>query len=137
MATAARKRIPFEFVLEALVSLNYRTNPMFGCTAVYVGEKIVFILREKDSPPEDDGVWVATTAEHHASLKKELRSIRSITVFGPGVTGWQNIPASSARFESEVMRACEMVLEGDPRIGKVPAKKKPKALGKPVRRKSR
>src|SRR5215831_12577927 len=42
-----RKRLPHEFVLEALAGLAPRTHPMFGCLAVYVGEKIVLILRDK------------------------------------------------------------------------------------------
>lgn len=41
-----RKAIPFAFVLEALADLKPRTNPMFGCLAVYVGPKIVMVLRE-------------------------------------------------------------------------------------------
>jgi len=122
-----RKRIPFEFVLEALFPARPRTNPMFGCTAIYVADKIVFILREKDAPAADNGVWVATTREHHDSLRRELPSIRSIGVFGTEATGWQNIPVDSPTFESEALRACELVLEHDTRIGKVPAKRKPRA----------
>jgi hypothetical protein len=95
---------------------------MFGCTAVYIGEKIVFVLRDKP-PARDSGVWVATVAEHHASLRQELPGLRSISVLGPGVTGWQNLPASMPSFERSVERACELVEEGDPRIGKVPKKK--------------
>src|SRR5262249_21294422 len=50
-----RKRVPHEFVLEALAELEPRTNPMFGCLAVYVGEKIVLILRDKrDHTAVDD-----------------------------------------------------------------------------------
>jgi hypothetical protein len=123
---ARKKRVPYEFVLEALVSLNWRTNPMFGCTAIYVDEKICFILRERNSPPADDGVWIATTVEHHDSLRRELPSIRSIEVFGPGVSGWQNIPADSPSFEREVLAACDLVIARDPRLGKVPGAKKPK-----------
>ena len=35
-----RKAAPHEFVLDALAELSPRTNPMFGCLAVYVEEKI-------------------------------------------------------------------------------------------------
>lgn len=118
----AAPRIPFEFVLDLLVALAPRTRPMFGCTAVYIGPKIVFVLRDKP-PAADSGVWVATTPEHHASLRQELPSLRSIGVLGPGVTGWQNLPASAADFESSVERACELVELGDARIGKIPKKK--------------
>ena len=74
-----KKKIPFEFVFDELAELSYWTRPMFGCTAIYVGEKIVLVLRYK--PERNDGsngVWVATTKEHHGSLRRELPSLRSI-----------------------------------------------------------
>ena len=127
-----RAKVPFEFVLEALEPLEVATRPMFGCTAVYVGEKIVMVLRDKGPADPDNGVWLATTAEHHASLGKEFASMRSITVFGTGVTGWQVLPEGADDFEESVLRACEMVHAGDARIGKIPARKKKKAEGAPV-----
>ena len=42
-----RKSVPYEFVLEAVSQLPIETRSMFGCLAVYVGDKIVLILREK------------------------------------------------------------------------------------------
>ena len=71
-AVKQRKKVPHEFVLEALAPLSPRTNPMFGCLAVYVGEKIAVILRDKSSKTEDNGVWLATTEEHHESLRREF-----------------------------------------------------------------
>lgn len=55
--------IPFEFVLDELHSLEPHTRPMFGCTSVYVGLKIMLILRDKPDTPKDNGVWLATTRE--------------------------------------------------------------------------
>ena len=63
-----RKAAPFPFVLEALAPLEPRTNVMFGCLAVYVGEKIVLILRDRPTGTADNGVWIATTIDHHGSL---------------------------------------------------------------------
>jgi hypothetical protein len=131
-----RAKVPFEFVLDALEPLEIATRPMFGCTAVYAGEKIVMVLRDKGPTDPDNGVWLATTAEHHASLGKEFASMRSITVFGPGVTGWQVLPEGADDFEESVLRACAMVHAGDARIGKVPARKKKKAEGAPVAKKA-
>ena len=122
-----RKRVPHEFVLEALAELEPRTNPMFGCLAVYVGEKIVLILRDKrDHTAADDGVWLATTKEHHESLRREFPNMRSIAVFEKEVTGWQVLPVDAADFETAALRACELIIVKDPRIGKVPKKKKGK-----------
>lgn len=142
-ATATKKKIPFDFVLTELESLEPTTNPMFGCTAVYVEEKIVLVLRDRPSHPEDNGVWLATTREHHASLRKELPSLRSIGVLAGGAeTGWQILPAEEESFEEEVLHACALVLRSDPRIGKIPKAKKPrspmkkKATSKKKRRRS-
>ncbi len=130
-ARSKRKSVPFDWVLTELDSLDPTTNPMFGCTAVYVGEKIVFILRDRPSHAEDNGVWLATTRDHHASLRSDLPSLRSIGVLGGGgETGWQILPASEESFEDEVLRACAMVLREDPRIGKIPKRKKPRSPGK-------
>jgi hypothetical protein len=114
------KETPFGFVLDEIADLHPWTRPMFGCVAVYVEEKIVFCLRDKKDSPRDNGVWLATTKEHHASLRRELRSMRSIAVLGVAVTGWQVLPATSTDFEESVLRACALVRAGDPRIGKVP-----------------
>jgi len=123
---ASSKTVPHAFVLDALAAAEPYTRPMFGCTAVYVEDRIVVILRDDREPAEDNGVWLATTKEHHASLRKELPSIRSISVLGPDVTGWQVIPTDAIGFEEEAMRAARLVLAGDPRIGKVPASRRPK-----------
>ena len=120
----ASKKIPHEFVLEAVSSLSPVTRPMFGCLAVYVRDKIVLILRDKAGDLADNGVWLATTAQHHASLRLEFPNMRSIRVLGKEVTGWQVLPAGSPDFEQAALRACDLVLANDPRIGKIPKARK-------------
>ena len=119
-AIKQRKAIPYEFVLDAMAPLSPETRSMFGCLAVYVQDKIVLILRDKRDATADNGVWLATTKEHHQSLRREFPNMRSIQVFGKKVTGWQVLPADAKDFEEAALRACELVLAGDPRIGKVP-----------------
>lgn len=114
--------MPHEFVLDALESVSPWTRPMFGCTAVYVGEKIVLILRQKPSHQRDNGLWLATTHEHHASLRKEFPNIRSIGVLGKEITGWQVLPVDAPDFEESALHACDLVIAGDHRIGKVPTR---------------
>jgi hypothetical protein len=123
-----RKPIPHEFVLDALARISPETRPMFGCVAVYVGDKIIFVLRDKRENPSDNGVWLATTTEHHESLRREFPDMRSIRVLGKKVTGWQVLPAEAPDFETAVMHACELVLAGDSRIGKVPESRRPSRL---------
>jgi len=142
-AVKPRKPLPHEFVLDALAPLSPRTRPMFGCLAVYVRDKvpdkvhdkIVLILRDKPDQTADNGVWLATTEEHHQSLRREFPNMRSIQVLikqvsrkrvlskqalKKKVTSWQVLPADAQDFEEAALRACELVLVGDSRIGKVP-----------------
>jgi hypothetical protein len=129
-ALKKRKAVPHEFVLDAIAALSPQTRPMFGCLAVYVEDKIVLVLRDKvlrDKGKEtaDNGVWLATTKEHHPSLRLEFPNMRSIQVLGKKVTGWQVLPADAPDFEEAAMRACELIVARDPRIGKVPGARAP------------
>src|ERR1700722_14852462 len=124
-----QKAVPYEFVLDALANLPTETRTMFGCLAVYLGDKIVLILREGRNPPEDNGVWLATTQEHHQSLAREFPNMRSIQLFGNKITGWQVLPAETPDFEQAALHACELIVARDPRIGKVP-----KSRQKPIAR---
>jgi hypothetical protein len=115
-----RKPIPHAFVLDAIATLSPYTRPMFGCLAIYVKDKIMLILRDKPTNTADNGAWLATTQEHHQSLRPEFPNMRSIQVLGKCVTGWQVLPVDAPDFELAALRACELVLAGDPRIGKIP-----------------
>jgi hypothetical protein len=127
-----RKSVPHEFVLDALAALEPRTRPMFGCLGIYVGAKIVLILRDKPAHTADNGVWIATSAEHHDSLRRDFPSMRSIGVLGKAVTGWQVLPADDPGFEQSALRACELVLAGDARIGKVPKARRARTAKSPA-----
>jgi hypothetical protein len=109
-----RKAVPHQFVLDAIVALSPITRPMFGCLAVYVENKIVLILRDKRDETADNGVWLATTEDHHDSLRREFPNMRSIRALGKGVTGWQALPADAPDFEEAALRACERILAKDP-----------------------
>ena len=124
--------IPFDFVLEQLYSVNVQIRPMFGCYALYLHNKIVLILRKRKTSTKDNGVWVATSKEHHASLKSAFPSMRSIKILGGKESNWQNLPAEADDFEEMVTRACEMILRGDNRIGREPRRKASKAGKKKV-----
>lgn len=111
--------IPYPFVLDYLEPLSPTTRSMFGTLAVYVGEKIVFLLRDKPDQTLENGVWIATKPKHHASLRLLLPSLRSIRVLGKVVAGWQVIPRDAPDFEKTAIVTCELVVMQDPRIGKV------------------
>ncbi len=124
-AAKQRKVFPHGFVLDAIAQLSPRTRPMFGCLAVYIEDRIVLILRDKCDETADNGVWLATTEEYHESLRREFPNMRSIKVLGKEVTGWQVLPADAPDFEEAALRACEIIVARDPRIGKVPGARRP------------
>ena len=70
------------------------------------------------------------TEEHHESLRREFPSMRSIQVFGKAVTGWQVLSVDSPDFERDALRACELILAKDPRIGKAPKRRATRAKNK-------
>ena len=131
------KPVPYGFVLDEIASLSPTTRPMFGCLAVYVEDKIVLILRDKPKSAADNGIWLATTTEHHESLRREFPRMRSIRVFGKKPTQWQVLPADDPDFELAAMRACKLILARDPRIGKVPKTRSIRARASPGRRRRR
>lgn len=120
LAAKRGKSIPWEFVLDRIAALAPVTRPMFGCIAVYIGEMIVLILRDRPRSPADNGIWLATTAQHHESLRREFPRMQSIRLFGRKPSQWQVLRADDPDFERAAMRACELILARDPRIGKIP-----------------
>ncbi len=126
--TKTIKKIPFDFILDELFALDPIVKPMFGCHAIYIGEKIMMIMRDKIDHEDANGVWIATLYEHHPSLKKEFPELISVAILTvPGrETEWQMIHKEDDNFESYVLKICSHIKKGDPRFGKVPKTKKKK-----------
>ena len=120
-----KKKVPFSFVLDELDSLAVVLKPMFGSVMVYLNEKMVLFLCERDEKPFQKGIWVATTPEHFESLAGELSLPLNEQPSKMGNSSWLPIPAEAAEFERQVLRVCELILNGDPRVGHLP---KPKSL---------
>lgn len=117
--------VEFTQILEELEGIPYETRPMFGCRANYVDGKIVLIFRDRPKNPRDNGLWLVTVREHHESLRRDFPMMRSHEIFGAcRETGWQVLPLDDEDFEEAAMKACRLVRQRDPRIGKIPPKKK-------------
>ena len=54
----AKRKPPHSFVLEALDALNPEVRRMFSGFAVYLGDRLVFMLRDHAKSPRDNGVWL-------------------------------------------------------------------------------
>lgn len=120
------KKIPFEFIFDYLIPLDIKIKPMFGLWAIYWNDTILLILRQRDKNRESNGVWVATSSEFHDSLRKDIPSLKSIDSNPLQETEWQLIHEDDTDFETSVRKACELILNKDTRIGRIPKPKKRK-----------
>jgi len=96
---------------------------MFSGFAVYVGERIVFMLRDHEKSPQDNGVWLVLgegSDPDDPGLHREFPSLRRIELLRSKIGHWLLIPSDSPTFETEALHACDLVLRRDPRIGRVP-----------------
>ena len=131
------KPVAHSFILETLLdsklSSQIRVKPMFGSHAIYVGDTIVFILRQRDDEKTraDNGLWV-TSIDGMQSLRADFPLLRPIEMFqrdtATGVPSWNNLPESDPGFEENALALCELVIKGDFRIGKIPGQKKSRTM---------
>jgi hypothetical protein len=127
--TAKRAGPPFPFILEALAPLNPEVKRMFGGFAVYVGDKIVFMLRDSLKFPIDNGLWLVLEDAFDAStdpdaLRADFPSLRAIQLLGGVIKHWILMPSDAPDFESGSLQLCDLVLAHDPRIGRIPESRK-------------
>lgn len=116
-------KIPFNFILDYLTGIDIVIKPMFGCHGIYAGSRLCLFLMDRDKPLVrreaeglQKGVYVATVTDHVDSLKKVFPSAE-FEMLKEGKV-WIFVPVSLAEFEEYVIRACEMISAGDPRIGR-------------------
>jgi hypothetical protein len=129
-APRTKKKAPFGFAMEELDALSPTTKPMFGGFIVYIGEKMTLFLYDQEKWPNFKGVSLATTPEHYRSLAQEFSSTRVAELQKIGKHPWLLIPSSAVDFEEQVLKACEMILNGDPRIGRATEEKQLKPAKK-------
>ena len=110
--------IPYSFVLNYLYPVRPRVVKMLGGYALYVGKKMLLFLRDKDTQLEFNGVFVATHPEHFAALQKEIHTSKMDFDFDGSYNSWIFISEDLENFDAKVKKACEMIKNGDDRIGK-------------------
>ncbi len=123
LAKPKRRSAPYPFILEALAPLEPEVRPMFSGCAIYVGEKIVLMLRDSPKHPKDNGVWLVFSETANLAdpgIRQGFPSLRLIDLLGGKIAHWRLIPADSSTFESEALLACELLLKHDGRFGRIP-----------------
>lgn len=129
MPRAAKPKLnpPFPFVVEALGPLHPEVRRMFSGFAVYLGDRIVCMLRDHSKSPQDNGVWLVlseTADPADPKLRREFPSLRSIDLLAGKIGHWLLIPSEGAHFEKEALHACDLLLRHDKRLGRVPESRK-------------
>lgn len=122
-APKPKKRVPHEFVVEALAEAHPEVRRMFSGFAVYLGNRLALMLRDHARSPQDNGVWLVLsegTNPADRGLRREFPSLRKIDLLGGVIGHWLLIPSDGPDFESEALHACELLLRRDPRLGRVP-----------------
>ena len=118
---SAKRPSRFQFVLDELMPLRPTVRQMFGFTYVYLDEKLLLSFRDSVKQPQYNGVWFYTEAEHIDSLRKEFPQLpkRYFWKSRRSGSGWVILAAQLDEFEEYAFRACELILGGDRRIGRV------------------
>lgn len=116
------KSIPYDFVFDYL-PLGIIVKPMFGMHYIYLGKKIMIILRKRDNEPELNGIWVATSKEHHQTLQTNIPELGAFFIDNDERHGnWLFIADDSENLEEATIKVCELIVHGDLRIGRLTEK---------------
>lgn len=114
-----RRRVPFPFVLEELFPVRPTVKQIFGFTHIYLGERLVCSLRDSAKQPATNGMWLYTTVDQIESLSKEFPELPRRNLWRSGKNGWVILSSKLTVFEEYALRACELILRGDRRVGRV------------------
>ena len=116
-----KRREPFPFILEELESIRPTIKHMFGFTSVYLDDRLLCSLRDSLKQPGSNGMWLYTTKEDLESLAKEFSGLsrRQLWRSRNSDKAWIILASRLESFEEYALRACELILAGDRRIGRL------------------
>jgi hypothetical protein len=116
--TMMNYEVPYDFVLKELYPVRPKIRKLFGCYALMNGKQILMLLRDREVEPQFNGVLVATKPEHFEVLQQEIHRSRMEFDLDGEENSWIFISEDLDDFEQKVKKACEMIKNGDERIGK-------------------
>jgi len=111
--------IPFPFVMEELMSIRPTIKNAFGFTYFYLGDKLLCALRDSTKQTGSNGMWLFTTTEDVESLGHEFPQLSRRYLWRSAKNAWIILPSRLAEFEEYAFKACELILNGDRRIGRI------------------
>jgi hypothetical protein len=111
--------LPYPFVLNMLYPVRPSIKKVLGCYGLYMGNRLLLLLRDKETSPEYNGVLVGTTPEFYPELQQELhKSFMDIDLDGSH-NSWIFISEDLPDFEAKVQKACALIKAQDQRIGRI------------------
>ena len=110
---------PFPFVLDELLSLRPTVKRAFGFTYLYVDDRLLCGLRNSTKQTGSNGMWLFTTTKHVESLGAEFPELSRRYLWRSGKNAWVILPSRLGEFEEYAFKACELILNGDRRIGRL------------------
>ena len=114
-----RENLPFPFIIDELESLRPSVRKVFGFAHVYLDDRLLFSLRNAPTRTSSNGMWLYTTSEHADGLAAEFIDLPRRQIWRSGKNAWIVLATRLANFEEHAFRACELILQGDRRIGRV------------------
>jgi hypothetical protein len=118
MKPAVKKAPWFTFVLDELAGLRLTTTHAFGFTYLYLEDQLLCGMRDSTKQPKSNGIWLFTTLEHAESLILEFPDLSRRYLWRSGKNAWVVLPCRLAMFEEYAFKVCELILNGDKRIGR-------------------
>jgi hypothetical protein len=119
LKNTAKRLHSFQFVLDELDPIRPTIKQMFGFTYVYLDDKLLLALRNSAKQPNCNGVWIYTEARHLASLHREFPEVPGNRFWKSGKNGWMILARKLEGFEELALKACELILNSDSRVGRV------------------
>ena len=111
--------LPFPFVVDELLPLRPTIRRAFGFTYLYLGDLLLCALRDSVKKPASNGMWLFTTREHVDQLGNEFPGLSRRYLWRSKDNAWVILPSKLEEFENYAFQACEMIINGDRRIGRL------------------
>jgi hypothetical protein len=119
MKSSRMNPVPFSFVVDELLPLRPIVKQAFGFTYLYLEERLLCGLRDSKKQPGTNGMWLFTTIEDVDSLALEFPNLSRRYLWRSGKNAWVILPSRLPEFEEYAFKACELMLNGDRRIGRL------------------
>ena len=117
--SATASPLPFPFVIDELMCLRPTIRRAFAFTYLYLGELILCGLRDTVKRPGSNGMWLFTSLDYVDQLGAEFPDLPKRYLWRSKDNAWVILPSKLEEFENYAFKACEMIINGDRRIGRL------------------